>query len=352
VICRNFIAPTRAFTRLANEIIRHPRLSSDAIRLLTWQLSLPPGAAETLEDTAKRANIGGSAFSRAKQQLMAEGYVFQQRLPAEKGRWYTGLVISSVPLRPGEAMKILKAAPPQGKTTTVRVSPQVAPSGRFPAVGGPTTRPTGGPSLQNTEEKEKTPHHPAAPQDVPEDLPEDVREDMSDAPVDDADTSAAQDAVRGDEADGGAEPAAEALERARAVVEAFPALDPDLHGIPRAMRPELTRLTARWLAAGHTPADVRTHVLRSLPSDGTPVRRPGGLLRYLLTEVPPVRGATRTPTTPGEASPGVRPLRVQPLRECEGARHDHPVMFRPARGESLCPGCLASPAEAGGRAEG
>ncbi|QFX82167.1 hypothetical protein GEV49_15400 [Streptomyces sp. SYP-A7193] len=35
----HFIAPPRAFTQFSHDLIRHSRLSSDAVRLLTWQLS-------------------------------------------------------------------------------------------------------------------------------------------------------------------------------------------------------------------------------------------------------------------------------------------------------------------------
>lgn len=431
MICRNFIAPTRAFTQLANEIIRHPRLSSDATRVLTWQLSLPPGATETLSETAKRARIGGSAFTTAKRQLIAEGYVHERRVQIERGRWATRQLVSSVPLRPGEADKLLAALPAQGRDTTHRVSPQVAPSGRPPAAGGPTTPPTDGPSLLHTNEVGKTSHHPAAAPDADGDsaVPDAGTETAADAGTGtktaadagtgaeagadaetaaDAETGSGAEAGAGAETATGAETAAEAgpgaeadadgdaasrtgrpdhtlaapgqeptpaslpapesaaapapefapapapggeaaagstpetLDQAWALVAAFPTLDPELRGIPRAMRPELTRLTARWLAAGHTPGDVRTHILRGLPTDGAPVLRPGGLLRYLLTEVPPLP-ASRTggplPETPAKPSP---------LRECEGTRHDSPTMFRPVEGESLCPGCLSVIAEGGG----
>ncbi|WP_174887122.1 hypothetical protein [Streptomyces abyssomicinicus] len=346
MICRNFIAPKRAFTQLANEIIRHPRLSSDAARILTWQLSLPPGATETLSETAKRARIGGSAFTTAKRQLIAEGYVHERRVPVERGRWSTQQLVSSVPLRPGEGLKLLAAVPAQGKDTTHRVTPQVGPSSHLPAVGRPTARPTGGQPLQNMEEKEKTSHHPAAAGDAAVTGATSVEASATDGPAA-TPATAPGGRARDDSSDSGTSgtsggPASEALDQARALVEAFPALDPDLRGIPRAMRPELTRLTARWLAAGHTPADVRSHVLRGLPADGAPVRRPGGLLRYLLTDVPPLPTAARALTPPPEAPP-----RPQPLRECEGDRHDHPTMFRPTQDESLCPGCLASIAGAG-----
>ncbi|MGW5784431.1 hypothetical protein ACWEWK_10605 [Streptomyces sp. NPDC003757] len=80
MIYRHFIAPPRSFTQFSHDLIRHPRLSSDAVRLLTWQLSLPPGTRESLSRTAERARIGGCAFTRAKRQLKDEGFVHERRL--------------------------------------------------------------------------------------------------------------------------------------------------------------------------------------------------------------------------------------------------------------------------------
>ncbi|MDH6225489.1 hypothetical protein [Streptomyces sp. MJP52] len=97
---------------------------------------------------------------------------------------------------------------------------------------------------------------------------------------------------------------------------------------------------------GDLPRLYRAHArLHPARSDGAPVRRPGGLLRYLLTDVPPLPAASRS-TAPPPPPPLGAPS-WQPLRECEGARHDHPVMSRPTQDESLCPGCLDALAEAG-----
>ncbi|MFD3332737.1 hypothetical protein ACFWV1_08795, partial [Streptomyces sp. NPDC058700] len=78
MIYRHFNAPSRAFSQFSHELIRHPRLSSDAVRLLTWQLSLPEGARESLSRTAERARIGATAFTRAKRQLKEEGFVHER----------------------------------------------------------------------------------------------------------------------------------------------------------------------------------------------------------------------------------------------------------------------------------
>ncbi|MFC8415314.1 hypothetical protein [Streptomyces coelicoflavus] len=323
MIYRHFIAPPRAFTQFSHDLIRHPRLSSDAVRLLTWQLSLPPGTRESLSRTAERARIGGCAFTRAKRQLKDEGFVHERRLQGSGGLWVTQQLVSNVPLSEAEALKLLAQMPvgPAGTTTTERVAPpQLAPGRRSPAVGEPTPPPTDGYPPQDREgnTSNQPPEPPAADASIPQ-----------------------------PDGDGDAEPH---LPAARALVDAFPALSPDLRHIPRAMRPELTKLTACWLAAGHPPTTVRTHILRGLPDDGTPVHRPGGLLRHLLSDVPPPPPASRVPAhrlvTPTPAHPDqqqppgprLSPPRLAGTRECTGD-HVQPLLFRPVGDETRCPRC-------------
>ncbi|MEU6481694.1 hypothetical protein ABZ858_33415 [Streptomyces sp. NPDC047017] len=323
---RHHIAPPRAFTQFAHDLIRHPRLSSDAVRLLTWQLSLPQGARESLSRSAERARIGATAFSRAKAQLKAEGYVHERRVQGPGGLWVTRQLVSNVPLNAAEAAKLLartpmtpvtpvtpvtsvtsvgatsaadavqavRASPRTGRTAPPPTcadleSPQLAPSPAVPAVGAPSPRSTGG--QPGKDPGGNTSHHPAA------------------GP-------------------------------ARALVAALPGLARELRDIPRGMYGELAQLTDRWLAAGHTPAAIRTHILRGLPDDGTPVRRPGGLLRHLLREVPPPPPARRPEPPP---APGAAPrlsARLAGTRECEGD-HVQPCLFRPAGAERLCPSCAS-----------
>ncbi|TXS05028.1 hypothetical protein EAO70_36970 [Streptomyces sp. adm13(2018)] len=119
---------------------------------------------------------------------------------------------------------------------------------------------------------------------------------------------------------------------------ALPLLSPALRHIPPGMREELTRLAARWLAAGHGSADVHEHVLRGLPGEGTPVLRPGGLVRYLLREVPP-RALPLPAPTPPVSGPRLS-SRLEGTRECAGDGHTQPMLFRPVADETFCPRCL------------
>ncbi|MFI1656153.1 hypothetical protein ACH4ZU_14760 [Streptomyces sp. NPDC020472] len=288
VIYRHFNAPARAFTQFSHDIIRHPRLSSDAVRLLTWQLSLPQGARESLSRTAERARIGACAFTRAKRQLKEEGFVHERRVQIAGGRWATQQLVSSHPLTADQAAKLLAREPV--------ASPQVTPSPRKPAAGPPTTPPTG--RHPKKDPGEDTSHHPPQPAEPVEAAPESPR-----------------------------------LEDARALVATLPALSSALRHIPPGMRDELARLAARWLDAGHTPADVRRHVQRCLPAAGTPVHRPGGLVRHLLRDVPPRELPRPVPTT--RLSP-----RLAGARECAGD-HTQTMLFRPVGDETHCPRCVS-----------
>ncbi|MFC9387287.1 hypothetical protein [Streptomyces venezuelae] len=285
MICRHFISPSRAFTQYSHDLIRHPRLGSDAVRLLTWQLSLPQGARESLSRTAERANIGATAFTRAKRQLMAEGFVHERRVQVAGGLWITQQLVSNVPLTAGAAAKLLGGAPPVPPVPSTQpgppactdpVNPQVAPGRGVPAVGGPAA-----PSADGHPEKQPS-------------------EDTSRLP-----------------------------EAALALVAGFAVLSPHLRHIPPGMKRELAELVARWLDAGHSPADVQKHVLRGLPSDGTVVHRPGGLLRYLLRDVPAPVARVPRPSS-----------RLDGTRECLGV-HTQAMLFRPVGDETLCGECLA-----------
>lgn len=305
MIYRHHIAPPRAFTQFSHDLIRHPRLSSDAVRLLTWQLSLPEGAREALSRTAERASIGATAFTRAKRQLKDEGFVHERRLQGPGGHWVTQQLVSSVPLNEAEAAKLLARMP---------VSPQVAPSPHPPTVGDPTPPPTDG--------------YPAG--DTPENTPNRPPKPPTGAPADPG-------------------PSPETLATATTLVATYPTLSPALRHIPHSMQAELTALTARWLKAGHPPTAIRMHILRGLPDDGTPVHRPGGLLRYLLRDVPPVPAPHQppgAPHVPPPADPTGRRLsaRLTGTRECEGG-HVQPMLFRPVGEEILCPDCVTHDTE-------
>ncbi|MET8214809.1 hypothetical protein ACFYRD_18095 [Streptomyces hirsutus] len=105
---------------------------------------------------------------------------------------------------------------------------------------------------------------------------------------------------------------------------------------------------------GEPPARaLRLHILRGLPDDDRTVHRPGGLLRHLLRDVPPVPTGTgsvpeATPP-PGGASPEqlLEPrlsARLVGARECAGD-HIQPTLFRPIADEAQCRHCTAHSAQ-------
>ncbi|MFD9884809.1 hypothetical protein ACFWZT_25470 [Streptomyces alboflavus] len=224
---RHVIAPARFFSQVPNEILRHPRLSSDAVRLLTWQLSLPDGAPEPLSTTARSARIGRTGFKTAKAQLKAEGYLHEWREQRERGRWATYQLLSNVPLDAEQAAALRDSAP----------------SDRLPAVGRPTDRAVG--------------RHPDAtpPENTPQPPPP-----TADSP------------------------------QADLIVRGLPDLDPRLR-VPRGMLAQLTELAGQWLALGHRPEDVRDEIRRGLPGRHQVIHKPGGLVRSLLRDPAPPRPA-------------------------------------------------------------
>ncbi|MFD7201499.1 hypothetical protein [Streptomyces sp. NPDC059893] len=265
---------------MPNEILRHPRLSSDAVRLLTWQLSLPDDAKDPLSKTARQAGIGKCAFNRAKGKLKREGYLHEWRQQGVRGLWSTVQLVSNVPLKPEQALALRDGAPAGGN----------------PAAGEPTSRTVGRhpekPVLENT------PHHPGTPPEGP--------------------------AV---------------TDVGRQLVATILDLEPRLR-VPRGMLPQLAGLASAWLEAGHTPGGVRAHVHRSLPGREQPIHRPGGLLRYILSDAPPAPAEEDS-----RRSESVQP-RIARLRECEGV-HTQARLFRPEGDEEFCGECLRGQMPAG-----
>ncbi|MGI5530362.1 hypothetical protein ACQEVX_24145 [Streptomyces syringium] len=152
---RHVIAPERFFTQVSNEIIRHPRLSANAVRLLIWQLSLPASVDAPLYEAGKAAGITKGAFTRAKRELKAEGYVHEWRLQVERGKWRTTQLVSPVVLTDTEAVAVRDG------------SPQVTPTAPKPATGEPTDRPVGRHPTNTEGKKDNPPSQPSQPSHVP-----------------------------------------------------------------------------------------------------------------------------------------------------------------------------------------
>ncbi|MGW6055317.1 hypothetical protein [Streptomyces sp. NPDC055189] len=266
---------------MPNEIIRHPRLSSDAVRLLTWQLSLPADAKDSLSRTAERAGIGKCAFLRAKRELKAEGYFHEWREQGLRGRWTTRQLVSSVSLSGADAASV--------RDGDAAADPTVG----EPAAGGPIGRAVG--RLPKGNPAGNTFHPPV-------------------------------------EAEAEAEGEGVVSVDAFRVVEELHLLDPRLR-VPRGMLPHLAVQAAEWLRLGHSVEDVRDVVRRGLPAFGQEIHHPGGLVRHLL----------RCPS-PSVAVPPETEPRVARMRECAG-KHTQPYLFLPVAEEDWCPACGPARAE-------
>ncbi|WP_116213250.1 hypothetical protein [Streptomyces olivoreticuli] len=153
---RHAIAPASSFTQVANEIIRSPKLSSDAVRLLIWQLSLPPGVDLPLWQVAQRAGIKTTGFIRAKRELAAAGYYHEWREQGWGGRWATEQLVSGVPLTAEEADAVRAGQP----------------GAQIPAVGQPESPSVGRYQDKDSGENTPQPPHPVPPEPDPEPTPD------------------------------------------------------------------------------------------------------------------------------------------------------------------------------------
>ncbi|AXK32963.1 hypothetical protein DVA86_10170 [Streptomyces armeniacus] len=295
---RHVTAPARYFSQLPNEIIRHPRLTSDAVRLLAWQLSLPGGANEPLSRTAARAGIGKTAFQRAKRQLLDEGYLHEWRRQGERGRWRTVQLISNVVVSAADARAlwdggIVTAPKPTQKATPAPVPPAVPaaqpPAAALPAAGPPTGQAVGRQPRTNT--TEYTPHPP-------------------------------DDASR--------------LAEAEALLRSLGSHEPRLVMPARKAR-AWAPLAAEWLASCLSPELIRQTLTHGLDK----ARSPLGALRWRLEHALPEQSYGPPPPQPRAPEP-----RIARMRECTGA-HTQPRLFAPSSADDeLCPGCRDTPTAA------
>ncbi|MFE0041610.1 hypothetical protein [Streptomyces albireticuli] len=291
---RHVIAPARFFSQVPNDLVRHPRLSANAVRLLIWQLSLPEGAAsQPLSVTGERAGIKNAAFTRAKRELAAEGYLHEWRAQGTDGRWATRQLVSNVPLTAEDALRVRDGGQPIDPGAPAPAAPLPdprpattlpPPTPRNPAVGEPTPRPVGRPH-KKTEENTSHPPHPLA-------------------------------------------------ERGARALAAVSHTERRLRLSGRDVA-RLAPLAAEWLLRGATPADLREALTHGLPER---VHSPAGITRdRLLRKMP-----DPTPVTPSAPPP-------RPLRLCTGGCGR---MLRPVSDETRCRDCRLTAAGATGTTDG
>ncbi|TKA00186.1 hypothetical protein [Actinacidiphila oryziradicis] len=284
---RHAIAPRRFFLQVPNDVIRHPRLNCDAKALLLYVLSLPEGVNEPLQRSAEKVGLKKSAFTTAKRQLLAEGYLHEWRQQGRGGRWGTEQLIANVPLNHEEAERARHGEPP---------------SAPEPAVGGPDRRAVGRSQEQQPGNTPNPLPSPPAP-DVPEPEEAETPPEPPTGPDADAGPDAGLDA-RPDAADGSL------LQQAAFTLAAVSHNEPRLQLGGRDIT-QLAPLAAQWLAHGCKPEHLRHALTTGLPST---VLNPAGFLRDRLRRKMPLPAPQPAPEA------GLKP----PFGECDQCRDPLP----------------------------
>ncbi|MFF8912119.1 hypothetical protein ACF08M_02070 [Streptomyces sp. NPDC015032] len=292
---RHAIAPSARYTKASHDVVRHPRLSSDAKILLLYVQGLPDGAAyKPLSELARKLGIKGRAYQKAKGQLVEHGYVHEWRSQGEGGRWQTEQLVANNPLTTEQAGHLRGPAPAPSR-----------PSTHLPTVGEPAARTVGGYKPVEDHSDKTTPHPPSEPEPEPELEPE---------PAVDPDpepTSGSADSLQ--------------LARAERVLLSLRHTRRELHLGVREAR-ALAVEAVKWFECGVSESDLRHALLAERPQDG--VRSAVGFLRHRLIQ--------KLPEPPIQHQPRERPS-LPELVECQGPGEPH--VFRPLFGETQCPSC-------------
>ncbi|MEU9359204.1 hypothetical protein AB0D35_14025 [Streptomyces sp. NPDC048301] len=294
----NAIAPSRGYTKAANELVRTPRLSSDAKILLLYVQGLPDDRRDAaLSEHARALGITGRAYQKAKKLLLSGGYLHERRKQGGRGFWTTEQLLSNVPLTPEEATGARAA----GSEISAE-APVVSPGERYPTVGEPGSRDVGGQKPEEEERGKNTSHPPTEPH----------AEETGPEPSE-----------------------AEAAAAERVLLSLRHAHRSLRLGVPEARK--LVKLAVVWLRRGVTAAEMRRVLTGDLPGKG--VRSAVGFLRHRLM--------AKMPEEPAPVPPPVQAPPVPPLRTCATPGDEH--LFRPVPGEeeeTLCGPCRLDAARA------
>ncbi|MET8744386.1 hypothetical protein [Streptomyces sp. NPDC004728] len=312
---RHAIAPSARYTKASNDVIRHPRLNSDAKLLLLYVQSLPDNTTfRPLSELAQKMGIRGRAYQKAKQQLVENGYVHEWRSQSDGGRWITEQLVANNPLTTDQACRLRGGTPP------LPLPAPRPPSTHSPTVGAPAPRTAGGYEPVEDHSDKTTPHPPSkAPE--PSELPE--PSERSEAPAPSAPSEPKRPASTADAAQ---------LARAERVLLSLRHSRRELHlGVREAAK--LAVEAVKWLERGLSESDLRHALLAERPAEG--VRSAVGFLRYRLAQKLP------EPRTPIES---YEPARPRDLIECQAPGKKH--TFRPLLDETECTPCRLAAANA------
>ncbi|MFE9011406.1 hypothetical protein [Streptomyces cyaneofuscatus] len=302
------IAPVRRYTKASHDVVRHPRLCSDAKILLLYVQGLPDDETHlALSEHGQKLGIKGRAFQRAKEQLVVNGFVHERRAAGERGLWATHQLVSNVPLTDADALAVWREA---------GVGAGASPSAQSPTVGQPGPRTVG---------------HQLP---VDEELGENSSRPPTEAPS------------QGEAGGEGGAVAGEVVELSAQEAEAERVLlslrnsDRQLRLGVREAR-ELVGLAVEWLRRGVSAGELRRVLSSGLPAKG--VRSAVGFLRHRLEMKMPEAPVPESASVAEAVPPGVPdapppvPSRVAPLVTCEGPGNEH--VFRAYGGATLCPDC-------------
>ncbi|MFE6664263.1 hypothetical protein ACFVFH_11990 [Streptomyces sp. NPDC057697] len=309
---RHVIAPSVRYTKASNDVVRHPRLNSDAKILILYVQGLPGDAtSKPLSELANKLGIKGRSYQKAKRLLVENGYVHERRSQAEGGRWLTEQLVTNAPLTGEQALRLLRVPAPE--------VPAAPPSGQFPTVGGPTTRAAGDYGPVEDHSDKTTPHPPPEPEAVTDREPEPIPRPPADPGSEPLPQPCAPNRAQ--------------LARAERVLLSLRHIRRELSlGVAEAR--ELAVQAVKWFERGASEADLRHALLAERPQDG--VRSAVGFLRYRLDRKLPEPLVQEPP--PGERPP------LPELTECSGPGEPH--VFRPLFGEAECPSCRRAAAAA------
>ncbi|WP_415957191.1 hypothetical protein [Streptomyces sp. 021-4] len=305
------IAPVRRYTKASHDVVRHPRLCSDAKILLLYVQGLPDDETHlALSEHGLKLGIKGRAFQRAKEQLVVNGFVHERRAAGERGLWATHQLVSNVPLTDADALAVWREA---------GVGAGASPSVRFPTVGEPSPRSVGH-QLPVDEELGKSSSRPP-----------------TEAPSEGESVAAELVVLSPQEAE------------AERVLLSLRNSDRQLRVGVREAR-ELVGLVVEWLRRGVSAGELRRVLSSGLPAKG--VRSAVGFLRHRLEMKMPEAPAGEKPPAVAEAGVEARaeeappsdlpaappaPPYVPPLVTCQGPGNEH--VFRAYSEETECPDC-------------
>ncbi|MBV7670237.1 hypothetical protein STHAL_12255 [Streptomyces halstedii] len=302
---RHAIAPSRRYTKASHDVVRHPRLTGDAKILLLYVQGLTAESADRpLSEHARKLGITGRAYQKAKELLVVNGFLHEQRQQGVRGLWATAQLLSNVSLTPAEAATVCQGRASEASEAAVCPGARDSAVGE-PAIGEPVDRSVGR-QLPVDEEREKhSPHPPSEVKPTPDPDPE-VKPEPEPGPGPEATLPP------------------EVAEGERVLLSLRHACRELYLGAKEART--LAALAAEWLRRGITAAQLRRVLTSELPEGG--VRSAVGFLRYRLVH--------KLPEEPRPEVPVPKPV-VAAMIPCAGPGEEH--LFRPVRGEELCGPC-------------